>query len=385
MNLSRIQRNFRRALPLLWRGGAAAVLSALAPLARADWAVNLPRGVSEISREVYWMHMLTLYICIAIGVVVFGVMLISIAKHRKSLGAAPAKFSHSTVAEIIWTIIPFFILVGLAIPAAKTLIKMEDASAADLTVAITGHQWKWEYEYPRQNIRFFSNLDAASREARALNSGIDPYTVDNYLLEVDKPLVLPVGKKVRFLLTSNDVLHAWWVPEFAVKKDAIPGFIREMWTLIEEPGTYRGQCAELCGRDHGFMPIVVEAVSGEEFDRWVQAEQAAAVAAANSADREWTMDELIARGQEVYSTACAACHQANGRGIPGVFPALDAAKISLAEQLEIVLNGQPGTAMQAFGAQLNDVDIAAVITFERNAWGQDTGDLLQPREVKAAR
>ena len=354
-------------------------------LAMADWAVNLPRGVSEISREVYDLHMLVLYVCIAIGIVVFGVMFISIVKHRKSRGVSAATFSHSTTAEIIWTIIPFLILVALAIPAGKMLVKMEDASDSDLTVEVTGYQWKWEYAYPEQGIRFFSNLGEKSRAARELNSGIDPNSVDNYLLEVDNPLVLPVGKKVRILLTSNDVLHAWWVPDFAIKKDAIPGFIREMWTVIDEPGTYRGQCAELCGRDHGFMPIVVEAVSDTEFTDWVSGQQAAAQAAANSADREWTLAELMTRGEQVYATNCVACHQADGQGIPGVFPALDASKISLAEQLNIVSNGVAGTAMQAFGGQLNAVDIAAVVTYERNAFGNSSGDILQPKEVKAGR
>ena len=351
----------------------------------ADWALNLPRGITEISHEVYGMHMMVLWICVVIGVAVFGVMTYSIVKHRKSQGAVPATFSHSTTAEIIWTIVPFFILVAMAIPAAKALIKMEDASGSELTVKITGHQWKWEYEYPQHGIRFFSSLGEKSREARALHSGIDPHSVPNYLLEVDKPMVLPVGKKVRFLLTSNDVLHAWWVPDFAVKKDAVPGFIREMWTVVDEPGTYRGQCAELCGRDHGFMPVVVEAVAAAEFDRWVVAEQTAAAADLGAADREWGFDELMQRGQAVYTTACAACHQANGQGIPGAFPALDPGAITLQEQLDIVLNGKAGTAMVAFGPQLNDVDIAAVITYERNAWENASGEILQPAEVKAAR
>ena len=351
----------------------------------ADWEVNLPRGVSEISNEVYDMHMMVLYICTVIGIVVFGAMFISILRHRKSRGVTPATFSHSTTAEVIWTVIPFCILVGMAIPAAKALVKMGDTSNADLTVEVTGHQWKWEYAYPEQGLRFFSNLGEASREARALNSGVDPFSVPNYLLEVDNPMVVPVGKKVRILLTSSDVLHAWWVPAFAIKKDAIPGFIREMWTIIDEPGTYRGQCAELCGRDHGFMPIVVEAVSEPEFEAWAGAQLAAAEAEANSADRQWSKDELMTRGEAAYATSCVACHQADGQGIAGVFPALDAAAISLEEHLNIVLHGKEGTAMQAFAAQLSDVDIAAIVTYERNAWGNDSGDVMQPSAVKAAR
>ncbi len=359
----------------------------LVPTTWADWGVNLPYGVSEISREVYGMHMMILYICIAIGVVVFGAMFFSILKHRKSLGVTPATFSHNMLAEVIWTVIPFLVLVAIAIPAAKTLIKMEDSSNSDLTIEVIGHQWKWEYSYPEQGIRFFSNLDAKSREARGLNSGISPYSVENYLLEVDNRLVLPVGRKIRFLLTSSDVIHAWWVPDFAIKKDAVPGFIREMWTIIDEPGIYRGQCAELCGRDHGFMPIVVEAVPDAEFEYWVGTTLVAAEAEANSADREWSKEELLAKGEAVYGVSCAACHQANGQGIPGVFPSLaaDAEKITLEEQLQIVLNGVPGTAMQAFGGQLSDVDIAAIITYERNAWGNNSGDVLQPAAVKAAR
>ena len=364
-----------------------ALLFAFAPPAFADWGLNLPRGITEISRDVYLMHMVVLWICVVIGVAVFGVMTYSIVKHRKSVGAKPAQFSHSTTAEIVWSVVPFFILVAMAIPAAKALIKMEDSSNSELTVKITGHQWKWEYEYPDYGIRFFSNLGEASRKARELDSGIDPRTVPNYLLEVDKPMVLPTGTKVRFLLTSNDVLHAWWVPDFAVKKDAVPGFIREMWTVVDEPGTYRGQCAELCGRDHGFMPVVVEAVSAAQFDQWVVAEQTAAAAEAGAADRAWTISELMERGQAVYNTNCVACHQANGQGIPGAFPGLVGIedKLTLEQHLDVVLNGVPATAMQAFGAQLSDADIAAVVTYERNAWGQQKEEMLQPSEVRAAR
>ena len=365
----------------------AALLFVFAPPAFAEWGLNLPRGITEISRDVYFMHMVVLWICVLIGAAVFGVMTYSIVKHRKSVGAKPAQFSDSTTVEIAWSVVPFFILVAMAIPAAKALIKMEDSANSELTVKITGHQWKWEYEYPDHGIRFFSNLGEASRKARALDSGIDPRTVPNYLLEVDKPMVLPVGTKVRFLLTSNDVLHAWWVPDFAVKKDAVPGFIREMWTVVDEPGTYRGQCAELCGRDHGFMPVVVEAVSAAQFDQWVVAEQTAAAAEAGAADRVWTIAELMERGQSVYNTNCVACHQANGQGIPGAFPSLVGIEdtSSIAQHLNVILNGVQGTAMQAFGAQLSDADIAAVVTYERNAWGQKKEEMLQPSEVKAAR
>ena len=354
----------------------------------ADWELNLTEGVTEISRDVYDMHMMVLWICFWIGAVVFGAMIYSMVRHRKSKGHTPATFHESTFAEIVWTIIPFAILVMMAIPAAKTLIAMEDTSDAEITVKITGHQWKWEYEYIDSGVKFISNLHADSREAAAPDSGIDPASVDNYLLEVDHRMVLPVGKKIRFLLTASDVIHAWWVPAFAVKKDAIPGFINEMWTNIDEEGVYRGQCAELCGRDHGYMPIVVEATSEADFNAWIDAKLAEADAEANSADREWAMDELMERGEKVYGTYCVACHQANGEGITGVFPALKDSPLALGDiekHIDVVLNGVPGTAMQAFSTQLNDADIAAVVTYERNAWGNDVGDVAQPAAVKALR
>ncbi len=354
----------------------------------ADWELNLTEGVTEISRDVYDMHMMVLWICFWIGAVVFGAMIYSMVRHRKSKGHTPATFHESTFAEIVWTIIPFAILVMMAIPAAKTLIAMEDTSDAEITVKITGHQWKWEYEYIDSGVKFISNLHADSREAAAPDSGIDPASVDNYLLEVDHRMVLPVGKKIRFLLTASDVIHAWWVPAFAVKKDAIPGFINEMWTNIDEEGVYRGQCAELCGRDHGYMPIVVEATSEADFNAWIDAKLAEADAEANSADREWAMDELMERGEKVYGTYCVACHQANGEGITGVFPALKGSPLALGDiekHIDVVLNGVPGTAMQAFSTQLNDADIAAVVTYERNAWGNDVGDVAQPAAVKTLR
>ena len=245
------------------------ILLLVALPAAADWAVNMPQGVTPISREVYSLHMTIFWICVAIGVAVFGVMFWSIFYHRKSRGVKAANFHENHMVELVWTIIPFFILVAMAVPAAKALIFMEDTSNAELTVKVTGYQWMWEYEYLEDGIGFYSKLDAASNQARQLNSGIDPRTVPNYLLNVDKPLVLPINKKIRILTTANDVIHAWWVPELGGKKDAIPGFINEMWIYIEEPGVYRGQCAELCGKDHGFMPIVVEAVPELEFEQWV--------------------------------------------------------------------------------------------------------------------
>ena len=401
-----------------------AIACLLPSLALAEWALNMPKGVTEVSRDVYDLHMTIFWVCVWIGVVVFGAMFYSVFAHRKSRHPKPADFHESTLVEIIWTVIPFVILVVMAIPAAGTFIRMEDSSNAQMTVKITGYQWKWEYEYLDHDIQFFSTLDAASNRARQTGSGIDPNSVENYLLEVDNRLVVPVDTKVRFLLTSNDVIHAWWVPDLAVKKDAIPGFVNEMWTKIDEPGVYRGQCAELCGRDHGFMPVVIEALPQEEFDAWVAkqtgttvaaaetdtasdagvdlqvAEQAAEEAAEQAAEEaveevvadagsepaELSKDELMAKGEEVYKVFCSACHKPDGSGMPPAFPAITGGAVStgpVAEHINQVLNGKG--AMQPFGGQLNDTEIAAVITYQRNALGNSTGDIVQPADVAAAR
>ncbi len=264
----------RTILNRLHSAALALFASAFAPAALADWALNMPVGVTEVSKEVYGLHMLILGICVAIAIVVFGVMIVSIFLHRKSRGVEPAQFYHSTKAEIIWTVIPIFILIAMAVPAAEGLIRIEDTRNADMTVKITGYQWRWRYDYLDHDIGFYSTLDRESNQARRLNSGTDPYSVENYLLEVDHPLVVPVGAKVRLLLTAADVLHAWWVPDLAVKKDAIPGYINEAWFKADVPGIYRGQCAELCGRDHGFMPVVVHVLERDEYDAWL-VEQAA--------------------------------------------------------------------------------------------------------------
>ncbi len=360
----------------------------LASGASASWETNLRQGVTDLSHEIYDLHMLVLWVCIAIGVVVFGVMIYSIVHHTAAKGHKAATFHESTLAEIGWTIVPALILVALAIPAAKALIKIEDSSNADLTIKVTGYQWKWQYEYPEEGISFFSSLSEPSRTASALESGIDPNTVDNYLLDVDNPLVIPVHKKVRFLFTSNDVNHAWWVPDLAVKKDAIPGFINDMWANVNEPGIYRGQCAELCGKDHGFMPIVVIAKEQAEYDTWVTEQLASADQAKAASEKTWDMDSLMAQGEKVYTTNCGACHQANGQGIPGAFPAITGSPTAtgdVAEHLNTIMNGRPGTAMQAYAAQLNDADIAAVATFQRNGLGNSVGDMVQPADVKAKR
>jgi cytochrome c oxidase subunit 2 len=357
-------------------------------LAGADYALNMTPGVTELSREFYNLHMLIFYICCAIGVVVFGVMLWSIVNHRKSRREVAAQFHHSTKAELIWTIIPIIILVGMAVPATKALIMMESTGEADMTIKVTGHQWKWRYDYVEGGFGFFSSLDKASNDARALDSGRDVTQVEHYLLNVDQPLVVPVGRKIRFLTTANDVIHAWWVPALGWKRDAIPGFINESWARIDEPGNYRGQCAELCGKDHGFMPIVVKAVPEDEYYAWVEEMLVAQVDASAGADREWSKDELMEKGAQVYATFCTACHQANGQGVPPAFPALAGGAITtgpVEQHLDRVMNGKPGTAMAAFGPQLGDVDIAAVITYERNSFGNSTGDIVQPAAVTAAR
>jgi cytochrome c oxidase subunit 2 len=362
--------------------GLMALLSV--PVAQAEYQLNMTEGVTPISHELYGLHMLVFWICVAIAVIVFAVMAYSIMYHRKSKGAVAANFHESTTVEIIWTVAPLLILIGIAIPATATLLDLEDAKTnADITLEVTGIQWKWKYTFVDEDVSFISSLAQSSRDVIK-----DPLGNENYLLEVDKELVLPVGKKIRFLFHSNDVIHAWWVPALAVKQDVIPGFINDSWAIIEEEGVYRGQCAELCGKDHGFMPIVVNAVSEPEYNEWLAAMKAEAAAAASSADREWSQEDLMARGETVYQANCSACHGATGAGIPGAFPAMTGSPVvtgDAAGHVDIVVNGKAGTAMSAFKAQLNDVDIAAVITFERNSFGNSVGDIVQPSTIKNAR
>ncbi|WP_168927452.1 cytochrome c oxidase subunit II [Nitrincola alkalilacustris] len=343
---------------------------------------NMPPGVTDVSREVYSLHMTIFWICVAISVVVFGAMFWSLFAYRKSKGAKSAHFHENTTVEVIWTAIPLVILIVMAVPATATLKKMYDTSNAEIDILVTGYQWRWRYEYLGEDVSFFSNMSTPRDQIQGLEE-----KGDNYLVEVDEPMVVPLGKKVRILLTANDVIHAWWVPDLAVKKDAIPGFINESWFLVNEPGIYRGQCAELCGRDHGFMPIEVKAVPQEEYDAWLASRRDAAVAEAAGADREWTMDELMERGAGVYNTYCAACHQPEGQGLPPVFPALAGVGMSVdpeqrAEHIAMVAYGKTGTAMPAFGDTLSPAEVASVITYERNAWGNDTGDMVQPSEIR---
>jgi cytochrome c oxidase subunit 2 len=366
----------------MWQVGLSLLL--FSNMALADWsALNLRRGVTEISRTVYDLHMLIFYICCVIGVVVFGAMIISMLLHRKSLGAVPATFHESTKLEIAWTVAPIIILLAMAIPATSTLRDMYETGDSDLDILVRGYQWKWQYTYinddPSKEIQFMSVLSTSEEE---INNRAPKG--EHYLLEVDNPLVIPINKRVRFLVTAQDVIHAFWVPDFGIKKDAIPGYIHELWAVVEEPGIYRGQCAELCGIDHGFMPIVVHAVEQDEYDVWVAEQQDAAREIFETVGKTWTMDELLVKGEEVYVRNCVACHQTNGQGIPPAFPSLVGQGLSIGpieQHIEIVLNGKSGTAMQAFGLQLNAAELAAVITYERNAWGNGMNDMVQPKEI----
>jgi cytochrome c oxidase subunit 2 len=397
-------------------GRAAAALTTLlaASMAHASkW--NMPEGANEISRNVYSLHMMVFWICVAIGVVVFGVMFYSIFAHRRSKNPVPATFHESTTVEIIWTLVPFIILVCMAVPAAGTLIKMYDTRNADMTIKITGVQWRWQYDYVDSGVGFISSLSQDSNFARQLRSGVDPSTVPNYLLSVDHNLVVPTGKKIRLLITSSDVIHGWWVPDLAVKRDAIPGFVNEVWFTVDEPGIHRGQCTVLCGRDHGFMPIVVEAKTPAEFDAWVKAQKGGAtevaaaapttatdVAAAApapaaapttvaetaksaAAPAKMSHDDLMKAGKTVYEANCQACHQVNGQGMAPTFPSLVGGKISTGPaegHIAQILKGK--NLMPPFGDKLSDADVAAVATYERNSWGNKAGDVA-PAQVAAQR
>ena len=366
---------------------AVTALSAL-PAAGA-WAaqssVNLQTPVTAVATEIYDMHTLMMIICLVIFVAVFGVMFWSVFHHRKSKGAVAAHFHENTMVEIAWTVVPVLILLGMAWPATKTVIAMKDTSNPDITIKATGYQWKWGYDYIKgegEGIKFVSNLSTPQEQiqGRAAKG-------ENYLLEVDNPVVVPVGKKVRMLLTANDVIHAWWVPALGVKQDAIPGFIRDTWFSADKEGIFRGNCAELCGKDHGFMPIEVHVLSAEKYAAWVAEQQGKMAATAEDPTKEWALAELVAKGEQVFAANCAACHQADGKGMPPAFPPLDGAAIvqgDKAEQIKVVMQGRDGTAMAAFGKQLSATDLAAVITYTRNAWSNQTGEAIQPAEIAAA-
>lgn len=354
--------------------------------ALAQSRYNLQPPVTEVAGQIYDLHTLMLIICLVIFIGVFGVMFWAVLRHRKSRGAVAANFHENTSVEIAWTVIPVLILLGMAWPATKTVIAMKDTSNPDITIKATGYQWKWGYDYLQgegEGIRFVSNLSTPREQIE----GSAPKG-EAYLLEVDNPVVVPVGKKVRILTTAADVIHSWWLPAFGVKQDAIPGFIRDTWFRADQEGIYRGNCAELCGRDHGFMPIEVHVVSAEAYSAWVAERQAEAAAGAEDDTREFTLTELVERGAQVYATHCAACHQPNGQGLPPAFPALDGSPVVRGEaagQIAVVLNGRPGTAMAAFGQLLSNADIAAAITYTRNSWSNSSGEAVQPTDIAAAR
>ena len=369
-----------------WIAGA---LLAVGSAASAASRYNLQDPNSALGQEIYDLHTLIMWICVVIFVGVFGMMLYAVIKHRKSAGHKAANFHENTTVEVLWTIVPFFVLIGMAWPATKALISQKDTSGADLTIKVTGYQWKWGYDYLKgegEGISFYSTLTTP----RAQIEGKEEKG-EHYLLEVDEPLVVPVGKKVRLVITAADVLHAWWVPALAAKQDAIPGFVKDTWFKAEREGTLRGQCAELCGKEHGFMPIVVNVLSPEKYGAWVNERKQKLAAATDDPNKAWTLQELVARGEKVFAQNCAACHQPNGMGIPGTFPALSGSGIVTGpkeKQIDIVLHGvtkdgKP-TAMQPFH-QLSDIDLAAVITYTRNTWSNKTGDAIMPAEIKAGR
>ncbi len=359
-----------------------------AGLVHAEMRLNLQQPETIIAHEIYHLHTLILVICAIIFAAVFGAMFYALWKHRKSVGHEAEQFHEHTAVEILWTVIPFLILVGMAIPATKTILAMKDTSSPDISIKVTGYQWKWRYDYLNEDIGFYSNLTTPLEqiENRAPKG-------EHYLLEVDNPLVVPVGKKVDVLITADDVIHSWWVPAFGVKQDGIPGFVRDTWFKVEQPGTYRGQCAELCGKDHGFMPIVVEAVTEDKYKEWVAQQQAkkaqALAASAADANKTYALDELKAEGEKIYGKTCVACHMPNGQGLPPTFPALAGGKIatgSVAGHIDIVVNGsKKNPAMVAWKSQLSDLEIAAVITYERNSFGNKVGDMVQPKQIAAAR
>ncbi|MDH4323723.1 MAG: cytochrome c oxidase subunit II [Betaproteobacteria bacterium] len=354
----------------------------------AEW--NLQPAASKIAADIHWLHEAVMVLVVVLFVGVFGFMFWSCYAHRKSVGHKAAQFHENTTVEVIWTVVPAIILVLIAWPVTKVVIAQKDTSHPELTIKVTGIQWKWAYDYLKgegEGISFVSTLSTPraqieNREAKG----------ENYLLEVDNELVVPVGKKVRMLTTAADVIHSWWVPAFGAKQDAIPGFIRDLWFTADKTGTYRSQCVELCGKDHGFMPIVVRVVSPEDYTKWVGAQKLRLAKAAEDETKAFTLAELQTRGEKVYAANCVACHQANGRGVPPAFPPLDGSKLVLGPkdaQIDVILNGVTKngapTAMAAFGKQLSNVELAAVITFTRNNWGNSTGEAVQPADIKARR
>ena len=349
--------------------------------------LDLHPPVTQIAADQQWLHYYIMIICVVIFLAVFGVMFYSIFKHRKSRGAKAANFHESVGVEIAWTVVPFFIVIGMALPATKVVVAMKDTSNADLTIKATGYQWKWGYDYLKgegEGIGFLSTLDVTHRE---MSDSGKPAATDDYLLKVDNPLVVPVDKKIRIVLTANDVIHAWMVPAFGVKQDAIPGFVRDTWFRAEKTGDFYGQCAELCGKEHAYMPIHVKVLSQADYATWVDGKKKAMAALADDPKKEWKLDELVARGEKVYGANCAACHQASGKGA-GPIKSVDGSAIVLdadkGRQIAVLLNGAANGAMPAW-KQLSDTELAAVITYTKNSWSNKTGQIVQPADVVAAR
>jgi cytochrome c oxidase subunit 2 len=381
----------RAAQACLLLGATLATSAALAvnslPGGPAVNQIDLHPPVTRIAVEQQWLHNFMLIICTVIFIGVFGVMFYSIIKHRKSKGAKPAHFHESVAVEIAWTVVPFVIVIFMALPATKVVVAMKDTTNADVTIKATGYQWKWGYDYMKgegEGIAFLSALDTTHR---AMSNSGKPDALDNYLLKVDNPLVVPVDKKIRIITTANDVIHAWMVPAFGVKQDAIPGFVRDTWFRAEKTGDYYGQCAELCGKEHAYMPIHVKVLSQADYTAWVDGKKKAMAALADDPTKEWQLAELIARGEKVYNANCAACHQASGMGA-GPIKALVGSAIVLdadkGKQIATVLNGAANGAMPAW-KQLSDTELAAVITYTKNSWTNKTGQIVQPKEVVAAR
>ncbi len=348
-----------------------------------EW--NLQPAGSELAAEIHDLHEYVMFLCAAIFVGVFAFMFWSVYAHRKSKGHQAEQFHENTTVEMLWTVIPALILILIAWPATRLVVAQKDTTAADLTIKVTGIQWKWAYDYLKGEGEGISLISTLSTPREQIE-GHAPKG-EHYLLEVDNELVVPVNKKIRMITTAADVIHSWWVPAFGTKQDAIPGFLRDTWFRAEKTGVFRGQCAELCGKEHGFMPVVVRVVSQEDYSKWVGDKKRALVAQADDPNKKWSLEDLKARGEKVYAANCVACHQASGKGLPPAFPPLDGSKIATGakpEHIDMVLNGKPNTAMAAFGKQLSDTEIAAVITYERNSWGNKTGE-VQPAEVKARR
>jgi cytochrome c oxidase subunit 2 len=359
------------------------IFFALSNKALAEWEdLNMTQGATAISREVYDLHMLIFWICVVIGVLVFGVMFYSMYAFTKKKNPVAATFHENTKVELAWTIIPFLILIAMAVPASKTLQSIYNDEAGDVNIQVVGHQWYWQYRYLEDDVNFYANLSTDQDEIyNKVPKG------ENYLQEVDEIVVIPVGKKVRFLITANDLIHSWWVPAFAIKQDAIPGFINTAWTIVDEPGLFRGKCTELCGKNHGFMPIVVKAVEQDEYDLWIKEKQSAAIALAELTEKDWTAEELVARGESLYITNCVACHGPSGAGVTGIFPALAGSDIVLnnkARQIEILMEGVQGAAMASYAEKLAEVDMAAVITYTRRSWGnaeKGDGEIVVPKDI----